>query len=180
MNIILKLRNDSIFSTPSMIFGCIIFIWKDISKNIPHSKLMIKKSLLIIIFIFEVLIDIKKRWWCHKNLFLLKICTYCLLSFFSFPHSLWRYWFLLSFRLKFAVYERHGQTCYLVCIHDLKKEFVWEILQGTNNTTRNFRSLACKKLWREKKIWSENDSSYMIILVYRYVCYIKTSILLNP
>ena len=58
--------------------------------------------------------------------------------------------------------------------------FVLEILYGTNDMTKNVWNLVRKNNWREKTIWSENDSAHMIFLAYRYVCYIKTSILLKP
>ena len=44
---------------------------------------------------------------------------------------------------------------------------------GTNNMTRKFWNLVREKLWREKTIWSENDSAYIIFLANRYVCYMK-------
>ena len=47
---------------------------------------------------------------------------------FYLPLSSRRYSFLGSFRLKFAVPERHGQTCSLVCIQNKNNiVIVWEI-----------------------------------------------------
>ena len=44
-----------------------------------------------------------------------------------------------------------------------------------------FGTLAREKLWHEKTVREENDSAYMIydFLAYRYVCYVKTTILLK-
>ena len=181
INIILKLQNDATFSTPRILPCCIISILKYKSNSIPHIKCIIKKRLLLIIFLFEVLIYIKNRWWCHKNLFLFKVCNYFLFVFFHFSLFSWIYSFLLYFCPYIDVYERHGWTCSLVCIHDENKIMIfWEILYVTNNIPRMFLNLARKNIWRKKTIWSENDSAYMIFLVYGYACYIKTSILLNP
>ena len=107
---------------------------------------MIKKRLFLIIFIFEVLIGIKNCWWCHNNLFLFKVYTYFLFIFFYFPLSSWRYSFLLSFRLKFAISERHGRTCSLVSVHDKNKITIsLEISYGTNNMTRKFWNSGARK-----------------------------------
>ena len=100
---------------------------------------------------------------------------------FYLPLYLWRYPFLVIFHLKFSAYKINGLTFSLVCIHDKNNIiFVWEILYGTNNMTRYFSNLARKNIWCKNTIRSENDSAWMIFLVYRYVRYIKTSIWLKP
>ena len=55
-----------------------------------------------------------------------------------------------------------------------------KISYGTNIMTKYFWNLVWNKLWCAKTIRSENDSSSMIFLANRYVCFIKTSILLEP
>ena len=79
--------------TPQGSFLVASYLFKKKSNSIPHRKLMIKKRLLLIIFIFEVLIAIKNQWWCHNKFFLLRVCTYFLFIFYYYPLFSWRYSF---------------------------------------------------------------------------------------
>ena len=54
-------------------------------------------------------------------------------------------------RLKFAVSERHGRTCSLVCIYNKNKiMIIGEILYGTNTMTKNVWNLASRNITQKK------------------------------
>ena len=142
----MKLLNHVTFSTSKMLFGCIIFFWKEKSNSIPHIKRLIKKKAVACHFYIWGNYWHQIWWWFHKQIYLFKVYTYCLVILFYFPLSSCIYSFLVSFLLKLKVSESCGWTCYIVCIRDLKKWLFEKYFTVQRIWQENFRTWSAKTL----------------------------------